>query len=266
MQRLFASCVGALVLSSQASTVLADPASPPPILNVPNTSTAPPGGPPIEVEDCKLREIGGLVLAKTGKLEIQFTNESNVPADLVRFRVAWAPDKYAFIRDQGNFAPGITVKHLFRQSEGALISPLFSHPNLRCGVESVHFKDGTQWTRPESAVVLWTPPPIPVVTAMPRFLGSGYIGVELQPSSGGRFSARLVLPGSPAERAGLKQGDVIDSINGQRPASFQDVLDLITSAPAKTPLKLVVERSGTALNLQVISGTRAANAPLDGPI
>lgn len=50
----------------------------PPTLNVQNRSTAPPAGSPVEVEDCKLQEIGRLLVAKTGKLIVEFTNESNV--------------------------------------------------------------------------------------------------------------------------------------------------------------------------------------------
>ena len=55
----------------------------------------------------------------------------------------------AYIRDEGSVAPGVTVKHKFRQSEGELISPLFSHPDIRCSTESVHFADGTVSTRPQ---------------------------------------------------------------------------------------------------------------------
>jgi hypothetical protein len=255
-----------LAFAASVSIAGAAQPSPPPTLNVPNTSTAPPAGPPIQIEDCKLREIGGPLLAKTGNFVIEFTNEGTVTADLVRFRVAWAADKFAFIRDQGSFSPGITVKHVFKQTRGALISPLFSHPDLRCGVESVHFKDGTQWTNPTSAVSLWTPTPAAMAPEASRILGSGYIGVELQQTADGRFRARLVLPGGPADQGGLKQGDIIDSINGERPSGYQDIVDLITSSPPKTTLKFVVERDGTALNLQITTGSRAVDAPTDGPV
>jgi len=243
----------------------AEPSSPP-ILNVPNTSTAPPAGSPIQVEDCKLRTNGGLLLAKTGRLIIEFTNESALTADLVRFRITWGSNDAAFIRDQGSFGPGITVKHEFKQSAGALISPLFTHPNITCSVESVHFKDGSQWTRPAPAVAASSIPESSSTATVQRILGSGFIGVVLEQTSANQVRIRLVLPGGPADNGGLKQADIIESINGENLPSFQDAVDLITATPPHTVLEFIVHRDGAPVRLRVTTASRAHGAPIDGPV
>jgi len=52
-----------------------------------------------------------------------------------------------------------------------------------------------------------------------------------------------VMKGKPAQLAGLQQGDLITSINGEDVASWNDVVKLISASPGK-PLKLVISRSG----------------------
>ena len=137
-------------LASAAALCALTAQTPPPTLGVPNTNPKPPATSPVQVESCKLATHGGEVVAKTGDLEIQFTNESSVIADVIRFKVTWNGDEVAYIRDAGKFSPGITVKHKFRQSEGQLTSPLFARPKVRCAVETVHFVDGSIWTNPNA--------------------------------------------------------------------------------------------------------------------
>jgi hypothetical protein len=253
----FRRCFLAIVLATAFASISAQAQTSPPVLNVPNTNNAPPSGSPIEVEDCKLRTEGGLVLAKTGKLVVEFTNEGNITADMVRFRIGWGTNDAAFIRDQGQFSPGVTVKHEFKQSQGALISPLFSHPNLRCSVESVHFTDGSIWTRqqepPASAAI---PTMIQSVSSPTpgtehQSFGSGYVGAEFEMAEENAIRVRLVLPGGPADQGGLKQGDIINSVDGERLASLQDLIELITASPPGITLLFSVDRNGEAMNLRI---------------
>jgi len=256
----FNRCSLAIMLAILSASAAARAQTPPPTLNVPNTSTAPPSGSPVEVEDCKLHYAGGLMLAKTGKLVIEFTNEGNITADMIRFRIGWGTDDAAFIRDQGKFSPGITVKHEFRQSEGALISPLFSHPNLHCTVEAVHFVDGSTWAMPSGA-----PPSASAITqivssptpnAATQSFGSGYVGAEFELVDESTIRVRLVFPGGPADEGGLKQGDLINSVDGERLANLQDLNELIAASPSGIVLRFSVDRDGVATNLRIKVGSR----------
>lgn len=141
-------CLFMGAVSMFASAFSPQQATPVPTFRVPNTNSGHPAGPPIQVEDCRLRYSGGLLLATTGNLIIEFTNEGRVAANLIRFRVTWGADGVDYIREKGHFSPGITIKKEYRQSEGMLISPLFSHPHVRCSIESIHFEDDSVWTRP----------------------------------------------------------------------------------------------------------------------
>jgi S1-C subfamily serine protease len=53
---------------------------------------------------------------------------------------------------------------------------------------------------------------------------------------------KIVFPGSPAEAAGLRRGDLITDINGTKPAD--DAHDPAFTQPVGTVLHLTVRRDG----------------------
>ncbi len=59
-----------------------------------------------------------------------------------------------------------------------------------------------------------------------------------------------VVPGYPAEKAGLKKGDRIVAINGQPVQDWLDMTDIVSQNPGK-PLQFEVERDGTRLTLEI---------------
>lgn len=61
-----------------------------------------------------------------------------------------------------------------------------------------------------------------------------------------------VLPGSAAERAGVKPGDIIRRINGAEIERFEQVIRIVQLAPGAR-LDIVVERSGRELSLSAVS-------------
>jgi serine protease Do len=53
-----------------------------------------------------------------------------------------------------------------------------------------------------------------------------------------------VLPKSPAEKAGIEQGDVIESVNGRPIATVRDLPRIVSTAPIGSKLAIVVARRG----------------------
>ena len=49
-----------------------------------------------------------------------------------------------------------------------------------------------------------------------KYKTRGWLGVEKEMNEDGTFTVAAVVPGSPAERAGLRAGDVIEAVNGDQ--------------------------------------------------
>jgi S1-C subfamily serine protease len=60
-----------------------------------------------------------------------------------------------------------------------------------------------------------------------------------------------VVANSPAEKAGLKVGDIILEINGAKVSSEQDLLALLVDARAGEVLRMKVYRERTTVTLQL---------------
>ncbi len=66
-----------------------------------------------------------------------------------------------------------------------------------------------------------------------------------------------VSPGSPAERAGIKEQDVIVSMNGKPIRSSDDLVNAIAEAPVGSVATLGVIRDGKRIDVQVTIGDRS---------
>jgi membrane-associated protease RseP (regulator of RpoE activity) len=76
-----------------------------------------------------------------------------------------------------------------------------------------------------------------------------YLGVTFDPQNVQQAQIRSVHPGSPADRAGLRPGDVIHALNGNHIGGSQDVIRAVASMPPGQPLDVAVSR-------QVVLGNR----------
>ena len=65
---------------------------------------------------------------------------------------------------------------------------------------------------------------------------------------------REVLPGSPAEQAGLRPGDVIIAVNDTSVDASHDLADLILSREVGETVRLKVWRAGRVLDIRVVLG------------
>jgi serine protease Do len=82
------------------------------------------------------------------------------------------------------------------------------------------------------------------------------VGLTLEIDEGNRVKA--VRPDSPAERAGVKPGDLVKSLNGQPVASFADATYGLHKAPAKGAIPITWGRGDRTLSasLEVADGWR----------
>ena len=82
---------------------------------------------------------------------------------------------------------------------------------------------------------------------------SGLWGLTLgEPvDSGTGVAIKTVRPGSPAETAGLKAGDVLTTLDGRWTSNTADAYVAATGAPLGQPVEAVVLRDGKELKLQV---------------
>lgn len=61
-----------------------------------------------------------------------------------------------------------------------------------------------------------------------------------------------VIPGAPAEKAGLQAGDVIVSINGERVEQWSEVVTTISGRPGET-VELVIKRNGEIKRFAIVA-------------
>jgi serine protease Do len=101
----------------------------------------------------------------------------------------------------------------------------------------------------------------------------GYLGIQMQdvtsdiadalgiPKNGGTLVAR-VEPGQAAEKAGIKQGDVIVKVNGQDVNPDQTLSYLVANARPGTRVPIELIRDGKRQNVTVTVGTRPSEEQL----
>jgi serine protease Do len=97
----------------------------------------------------------------------------------------------------------------------------------------------------------------------------GSIGIRFSEEAGTSHAALLkvygadhgifvqaVEPNGPADKAGLKEQDVITSINGHKITKGQDLIDLVAESPVGSTLKVDVVRSKKDIVMDIVVGDR----------
>jgi hypothetical protein len=81
----------------------------------------------------------------------------------------------------------------------------------------------------------------------------GFLGAELDPDAKGPV-VKSVLPGSPAEKAGLKTGDRIQVAKGSKVKSAADLLEAVKKLPEGSSVKFTIQRGEDTHDITVELG------------
>ena len=90
-----------------------------------------------------------------------------------------------------------------------------------------------------------------------KLKSSGWVGIEMdKDETTGALTVQRVVPGSPAEQAGLKAGDIVIAIQGTTVDSEHPLDALLTSYAPGQAVKLTILRDGQQIDVTVTLGTR----------
>ena len=100
-----------------------------------------------------------------------------------------------------------------------------------------------------------------VLAALPAVAQeAGWIGVSIEDRKDGGAVVRRVEPNSPAEKAGLKEGDAIVQFNKQDVIGVQQLTRLVRETPVGRTVEIKVRRDNRDQTFQVTTeGTRQAD-------
>lgn len=91
----------------------------------------------------------------------------------------------------------------------------------------------------------------------------GFMGVQIDPTSDEKSGAKVkeVVKDAPAEKAGMKSGDVLVSVEGQEVIDQPSLQRVMGEYLAGQKVKVQVSRAGEKLELEITLGVRPAAPP-----
>lgn len=84
-----------------------------------------------------------------------------------------------------------------------------------------------------------------------------FMGLGAKDAAGGGAEVTSVTPGQPADKGGLKVGDVVKSVNGQEVPDWASMLGIVQGRRADETITLQVVRDGKSIELKVTLMPRA---------
>ncbi len=120
---------------------------------------------------------------------------------------------------------------------------------------------------PAGSVVV--PPSSILESATPTPLADpGYLGIDAESINGGGIGARVVsiTENSPAWKAGLRIGDIVQGINGHAIADLEAMVDQLAQRSAGEAVKLLVSRGGRNVELTAILQSTQLASKINGPL
>ena len=118
--------------------------------------------------------------------------------------------------------------------------------------EAYEFLSKPKWQR---FLVAAAGPAMNVVLAVGLIMGIYLYGTDVPEFFIGRAVIGIVEPGSPADRAGLKPGDQIASVDDKEKPDWQSVQNDIMTSPGRQ-VRMVVERAGQRMDVTVVPEKR----------
>ena len=90
---------------------------------------------------------------------------------------------------------------------------------------------------------------------------TGFIGVQIKPADSGGIEVVEAIGGGPADKAGVKAGDVIKKVGDKEVADVEAFVEQVRKAKPGDKLKLKVTRDGKDMDVTITVGKRPSEPP-----
>jgi putative serine protease PepD len=230
-----------------------DPSSDLAVVSIPK-SAIPNGAKPLQFADSRNVRVGDMVIAIGNPFDLDRTATEGIVSALGRN--IEAPNQYTIndvIQTDAPINPG--------NSGGPLLDD-------SAHVIGVNSQIATSGTSNGNLGIGFAVPANTVRQVVPILMRGGtvkraYLGVQTRstdPSAGGTGAQiASLVPGGPADRAGLQVGDVVKSIGGQQVSDPTQLSIIVSKKSPGDQVSVVVERGGASRTVQVTLGTRPAS-------